>query len=330
MTPKSNQLVTLKAFRTFVAVARAGSLTRASIELGLAQSAVSAQISELEKILGSSLFHRTGRGVKVTDFAERILPQVDGVIMQTEEVLHAASELVGRPRGVVTIGMVPGVAAWLTSALYRELASQNHEISVRVVEGFSGDIETALTNGKVDLAVVNRFRAKGQNSYTRLMQAQVCLVGRRSVLEAAFSLQRGGRNGGAAGELPPKVTLRDICRIPLVLQLAPNSLRTILDEATLREKVKLKILLESGSSSVLKRMVLDHPCATIFPAHAVAEETASRRLCAIPIAERHFLLNVVLATSSQRPFSLASKAVAQAVQKIAAASFSALQARKAG
>ena len=56
----------LKALRAFDAVAQHRSFLRASVALGTAQSALSRQVSALERALGARLFHRTGRGVALT------------------------------------------------------------------------------------------------------------------------------------------------------------------------------------------------------------------------------------------------------------------------
>ena len=71
-----NRFPALQSLRVFATVARAGSFTRASEELFLTQSAVTYQIRSLEDYLGTSLFHRHGRGVELTEAGEAILEDV--------------------------------------------------------------------------------------------------------------------------------------------------------------------------------------------------------------------------------------------------------------
>lgn len=309
-------LLTLKSLRTLAAVAEAGSLTRAAIELGLAQSAVSRQLSELERALGGALFHRTGRGVKPTALAGHLLPRIATLLAEADALSLASRELAGTPSGLVTLGLVPGVAGPLASALHGALAQQYPGIRLRVIEGYSGDMETALTQGRIDLAVLNRYRAKGANSYRRLFDAQLCVVGRRAVLLQALGAAAGG--SGAGRSLRPSTNLQAVARVPLVLPVPPNAIRNLLDEVAQRQGHQLNILLEGGSSVIIKRMLRDHACASVLPAHAVADELASGELLAVPLAERAFRQHVVLATSSQRPFTLASKAVAKVIAEVAA------------
>lgn len=302
-------LLSLRALRTLDAVAQAGSLTRAGVQLGLAQSAVSRQLAELERALGGALFHRTGRGVQPTELAGALLPRVAALLAQADGLLLASRELSGTPSGTVVLGLVPGVAGPLASALHGVLAARHPLVRLRVVEGYSGDMETALTQGRIDLAVLNRYRARGSNSYRRLFDAQLCIVGRRQVLQQLLA--------PAARALPAHATLEELARIPLVLPVPPNAIRNLLDDAVQRRGATLNILLEGGSSVIIKRMLRDHACASVLPPHAVAEELANGSIVAVPLAERAFRQHVVLATSSQRPFTLAGKAVAGVIADIA-------------
>ena len=100
------ELLTLKSLRTLAAAIQGGSLTRAAVERGLAQSAVSRQIAELERALGGALFYRTGRGVKPTALAEQMLPRVSALLSEAEALVRLGKELTGVPSGLVTLGLV--------------------------------------------------------------------------------------------------------------------------------------------------------------------------------------------------------------------------------
>ena len=59
----------IRQLRTFVEVAANGSYARTALIVGIAQSALSRQLSALERGIGGRLFHRTGRGVVLTEAA---------------------------------------------------------------------------------------------------------------------------------------------------------------------------------------------------------------------------------------------------------------------
>lgn len=87
----------------FVAVARAGSFTRAAEQLGVSQPALSHVIRELERQLGLRLLSRTTRSVATTEAGERLLrliaPHFDGI----EAGLSALTELRDKPAGTVRL-----------------------------------------------------------------------------------------------------------------------------------------------------------------------------------------------------------------------------------
>lgn len=87
------QHLDLKLLRSFAAVARESSVTRAAERLHLTQPTVSGQIKELEQILGFLLFHRTSRSVTLTEQGARLLPKVEALLEGAEEVRRDAEEM---------------------------------------------------------------------------------------------------------------------------------------------------------------------------------------------------------------------------------------------
>ncbi len=67
----ARRLPSLNALRAFEAAARNGSFTLAAQELFVTHAAISRHLRDLEQWLGVELFHRTGRGVKLTEAGAR-------------------------------------------------------------------------------------------------------------------------------------------------------------------------------------------------------------------------------------------------------------------
>ncbi|MCB1718541.1 MAG: LysR family transcriptional regulator, partial [Candidatus Competibacteraceae bacterium] len=76
----------LKQIEYFIRVAELGSFTRASIDLNVAQPALSRQVRLLEVELGQSLLIRNGRGVIATDAGKSLLEHGRGVMHQIERL----------------------------------------------------------------------------------------------------------------------------------------------------------------------------------------------------------------------------------------------------
>lgn len=308
MHSDTTDLFSLKSLRTLICVSDMQSLTRASIQLGLAQSAISRQLHELEEGFGGPLFHRHGRGVSPTELLVAMLPRIRALLTQAEELREASQVVAGTLGGTVTVGLVPGVAGPLTSALFT-LLNEYPGIRLRIHEGYTGELESALAEGRIDLAVLNRYRAWGNNNYRRLFDAQLCVVGARPVLLQGLSASKGR----PLSALPEHVSISQLGHLAFVLPTPPNAIRVLLDESASTHGLRLKPIMECGTSAAVKRMLLDHPCASILPSHAIRDEQVEGRLRAIPIVEKEYRQHVVLATSSHLPFIQAVRTVAKLI-----------------
>ena len=120
----------LNALRAFEAAARHLSFTRAAEELFVTQAAVSHQIKALEDWLGFKLFHRMGRGLRLSEEGQDYLPVLrdafDTIAAATERLMRAESEQ------RLTMSTTDSFAAgWLVQRLKR-FRTRHPEIDVRV------------------------------------------------------------------------------------------------------------------------------------------------------------------------------------------------------
>ncbi len=87
----------------FIAVAEAGSFTRASAKLGLSQSAVSYSVRTLEQRLGVRLISRTTRSLSLTDAGQRMLRNLRPAFEHIESEIAAVTALRDKPAGTIRI-----------------------------------------------------------------------------------------------------------------------------------------------------------------------------------------------------------------------------------
>ena len=112
MPETATPLPPFAALRAFHAAARHGRFKDAAAELGLTESAISHQVRRLEDFLGTSLFDRQGRQVRLTAAGQRYYAAVDPAVVQIRE---ATAALLGPPdRARVTLTLPPSLATlWL-------------------------------------------------------------------------------------------------------------------------------------------------------------------------------------------------------------------------
>lgn len=130
----------LNALRAFEAAARHLNFTRAGIELCVSQGAVSHQVAELERRLGTRLFHRLPRGLALTDEGHALVPVVADAFDRVAATLDQYAD--GRFREALKVGVVGTFATgWLLPRLGR-FARAHSGIDLRI----------STNNNRVDLA----------------------------------------------------------------------------------------------------------------------------------------------------------------------------------
>ncbi|WP_168452507.1 LysR family transcriptional regulator [Sphingopyxis microcysteis] len=130
----------LNALRAFDAAARHLNFTRAAIELCVSQGAVSHQVAQLERRLGTRLFHRLPRGLALTDEGQALVPVVADAFDRVAATLDQYAD--GRFREVLKVGVVGTFATgWLLPRL--DAFARAHP---------SIDLRIATNNNRVDLA----------------------------------------------------------------------------------------------------------------------------------------------------------------------------------
>src|ERR1700732_2191311 len=95
--------------RYFCAVARTSSFTRAAEQEHLAQPSLSQQVRKLEDELGTRLFDRLGRSVRLTSLGQTFLPRAEAILRQVEDAKHEIEDLAGVERGKVVVGSISTV-----------------------------------------------------------------------------------------------------------------------------------------------------------------------------------------------------------------------------
>jgi LysR family transcriptional regulator, nitrogen assimilation regulatory protein len=291
----------LRQLKTFVEVAANGSYARSAAVAGIAQSALSRQMSALERGIGGRLFHRTGRGVVLTELGERILPRARALISDADAFADAARGERAQPHGEVTLGVVPVASRGLIAALAGELRTLYPGIRLRALEAYSGQVEEWLAAGRVEIAIYNRYRRGRVANAEALARADVHLITRRD-----HPMARKG-----------ETAVRSLAEIPLALPVRPNSLTSVLTGLAAAQHFELDIRLEAGSTPLIRDVMLASGLATISPRDVFAREIDAGELAAIPIVRPKILQTTWMSLGSHRPASDAAQIVARLIGQLA-------------
>jgi LysR family hydrogen peroxide-inducible transcriptional activator len=146
--------LSIRQLRYFEALVRHVHFGRAADACSISQPALSMQIKELEESLGTDLFERDARHVRLTGFGEEFASRVREILRSVDELGDLAqasrAHLVGRLR----LGVIPTIAPYLLPAIINNLTSANANLDIQVRETLTARLIQELEEGSLDLAVV--------------------------------------------------------------------------------------------------------------------------------------------------------------------------------
>ncbi len=142
----------LNLLRVFDALLEEGSVTRAGSRLGLSQSAVSHSLGRLRALLGDDLFLRTASGVRPTQRASEIGPEVHAALRQIQSALSVKTFDPAMTEQRFTIMAGSFSSAVLIPLLVAEMTQQAPRAELLIAEG-APDIMEQLDTRRVDFVV---------------------------------------------------------------------------------------------------------------------------------------------------------------------------------
>lgn len=289
--------------RHFLAVGEAGSFSKAAVMLGVAQPVLSRQMRALEESLGTPLFFRNGRGAVLTEAGRTLVEHARKALDELGSASTQIRAMRDRPGGEVALGIPPMVGAILTIPVVQRFRAGFPGVSLRLVEGFSGYILEWLTTGRLDVAVLYNVAKATAIQTDPLTEESLVLV-------------------ASAASPPPvegeTVPMALLPTLPLILPNYPHGLRALVNTALAAIGAEPQVVLEVDGMSAVKRLVEHGLGCTLLSAVAVEREVAEGRLRTWAVVDPQMRAEIVLASSTQRPSTQVTRALARIVREEAA------------
>lgn len=266
----------LRQLKVFVAVAHAGSFSRAGEQIGLSQSAVSHSVKELENEIGVKLLDRTTREVVLTDAGqqlaarlERLLEELTSTLLDTRSVGHQLS-------GTVRVAASQTISAHLMPQSIAAAALKYPAIRFVLHDRPQQWVLQSIRQGEVDFGMV-------------IDPIQASDLDCEAVLSEPFLLLCRNDHPFAACK---QVPWQELQGANLVLQDYASGSRPLIDDALMRQGIEANIVQQIGHPATLYPMVEAGIGISVLPALALplpqGRPLVVRPL--VPVVERKLML----------------------------------------
>lgn len=294
----------LKQLEYFVRVAELGSFTRASVELDVAQPALSRQVRLLEVELRQTLLVRNGRGAVPTEAGKLLLDHGRGILHQVQRAREDLGRLRGGLSGRVALGLPSSVARVLTVPLIRAFREALPEARLSISEGLSSGLQEGLVSGRLDIVVLYNAQPSREIDIAPLLEEELLLV--------------RARPAGLHEDPPPgPVTLAEIAAMPLVIPSRPNAIRMHVESEMAAIGCRPTVALEIDGVSAILDLVLDGAGCAILSHNALLHSARPSAFTAQRIGSPPLTIQLSLATSLQRPTTPVQKAALDLIRTTA-------------
>jgi len=143
----------LRDLTYFETIAEIGHLGRAAERLGRTQPALTKCIRRLEDSIGSEVFSRTGRGLKLTAVGEVLLAQAKRLRSAIDEGLREVTDFAEGAAGRVRVGTGATMAEYLLPGVCRALTTGTPGVTAEIFIAMNDVLRDALRAGEIDLLV---------------------------------------------------------------------------------------------------------------------------------------------------------------------------------
>lgn len=146
--------INLELLKLFCMVAETGKIYKAAESLYISQPAVTQGIKKLEEQLGGSLFHRTPKGVVLTDQGKSLYSFIKPSIDTLENVPNKFSQYINLDEGKLSLKCGNSMGQAILFEPLKKFMRDYPKIQIEISSGLSSDSIEDIANGKVDMAII--------------------------------------------------------------------------------------------------------------------------------------------------------------------------------
>lgn len=220
-------------------IARSGSIRKAANRLNVASSSINRQILAIEEEIGSPIFERLPRGLRLTAVGELFVEHIRSVLKDYERLQTRVSGLKLPQMGQVSIVTTTGLCAGPLADVMAKFLDQHPRTKLFVSHDGPGQLINPVLTGEVDLGL--GFNMPATPGIRALASFEVPLGAVVSPMHALADKK--------------EVSLSQISMSPMVLPSADSSLRRVINLALSPLNTPIQSVLETSSQEMIKKLV---------------------------------------------------------------------------
>ena len=282
--------------RYFVAVARTGSIRKASEELHVASSALSRQIAKLEDELGMALFDRLPNGLQLTKAGEVTLRHARATLDDFEVLKGELGELAGNMTGLVRIASLDSLLVHFLPEQIHAFREKHSKVDFRIQSGQHHRVAQLVAGGEADFGITFNLPHPEDTRFGHdVAMPLMAMVAAEHPLAKSSS-----------------VTLTECAQYNLLLHLDNEPLTSVIDiELSVFERVG-RALVTSNNLIMLRSMVLSGSGVAFYTPIGMSNEIKDGRIVAVPLRSSQLeSLRVGLLMPRRRQLTRAAAALAE-------------------
>lgn len=283
--------------RYVLAAARTLNFTKAAGECHVSQPALTKAVKALEAELGGPIFHREGKRVLVSDFGRSLLPHLKTIFEEAQVARSLADNFRLLVQVPVRIGIMSTVGHVRFSRFLADFQREFDGVEVAVTECGITELKQRLSEGDLDLAVLNPLDGLGDGFHVRDLYTERYLV----ILPPDHRLARQN-----------VIQLSELSGEPYVDRLACEMRERVMAVCQ-QSNIDLYARFRSEREDWVQAMVLARIGFAFMPEYSVTLPGLTQRALVEPEVSR----TVALVTVPGRPFSPAVAAFVRAAQTFA-------------
>jgi DNA-binding transcriptional LysR family regulator len=261
------ETISLRQIRAVIAVCEERSFTRAAARENATQSGISQHIAAVERALGVALFWRSTTGVTPTAAGTRYYRRCVDAVGALEAASEEMRTLAGRVSGPLRVGLMPTFTRAALAPALKDYVRQHPDVTLRIVEGYSGLLTDMVLAEELDFAVVPGFEGRTGLKSRLLARDREMLL-----------------SGKARGLKPLKaVRLANLSPLRLVMPGVQNVRRRNLDTYFQTNGIAVGELIEMDAMTGTLEFVAASDWVTVLPSLICVNDIAAGDIIVSPI-----------------------------------------------